>query len=99
MARYVTIVDGKWRLKMDDLAIELEEMKKIDPTQSPNFNPEKHSSEIRHEWKSVGKYYSSLERALQGLVELNIRRGEDTDLAGLLADMRQWQKTIEEAMK
>lgn len=99
MARRVTVIEGKWRLKMDAHAIELEEYIEIDPTRAPNYDPSEHFAETRKEWRSAGKYYSTLERALEGLIELNIRRGDDTDLAQLLEESRQWRRKIEEAMQ
>lgn len=89
-------IDEEYRLAFPDLSnITIERLVIIDPTKSPTFDPEKHSKEIRTEWRSINKYYSTIPKALSGLLEYKIRTGDATTLREVLYDIKDFRRHID----
>lgn len=88
-------IDAKHRLSLDADNIQIEVLTAIDPTKSPQYDPEKHSAEMRYEWQSIGKYYSSLPKALTGLLEYSIRTGDATTLGEIRYDIAEFRRHVD----
>lgn len=88
-------IDDKHRLSLDADNIQIEVLTAIDPTKAPQYDPAKHSAEIRTEWMSIGKYYSSLPKALTGLLEYSIRTGDAETLAEIRYDIAEFRRHVD----
>lgn len=84
-------IDATYRLLLDADNIQIEVLTAIDPTKSPQYDPDKHTDTVRYEWQSIGKYYSSLPQALSGLLEYSIRTGDATTLAEVRYDIAEFR--------
>ncbi|MHC8516832.1 hypothetical protein [Sporosarcina sp. ITBMC105] len=92
--RIVTINDTNYRLALDADNIQIEQRVTVDPTKSPAFNPAKHDTAIRQEWRSIGKYYTSIPAALEGVLKHAMHSGPDTDVRGLLAELQAFRAEL-----
>lgn len=78
--------------------IGIERIVTVDPTKSPAFDPEKHDAVIRTEWRSTGKHYATVPKALTGLLELSIRSGTAVTLRQLLGEVQAFRAHIDELL-
>lgn len=88
-------IDATHRLLLDADNIQIEVLTAIDPTKSPQYDPAKHSAEMRYEWQSIGKYYSSLPKALSGLLEYSIRTGDAATLSEVRYDIAEFRQHVD----
>jgi len=88
-------IDANHRLLLDADNIQIEVLNAIDPTKAPAYDPEKHDAAIRYEWQSIGKYYSSLPKALSGLLEYSIRTGDATTLKEIRYDIAEFRRHVD----
>ena len=87
-------INAEYRLSIDADNIQIERHATVDPTKSPNYNAEKHGTEIRHEWKTLGKYYATIPQALEGVLQHALRSGPDTDVRGLLVEFQTFRTEL-----
>lgn len=45
-------ISDKYRLTSDSMQIVIKRKHTVDPTKSPQFDPDKHSADIREEWET-----------------------------------------------
>lgn len=89
-------INAEYRLSFPDADnIVIERLTTIDPTKSPNFNPDKHSPILRTEWRSIGKYFSTIPKALAGLLEYSLCNGEATTLREILEEVATFRREID----
>ena len=86
MTKRIVTITVDYRLSIDTDNIQIECLTQVDPKKSPQYDEDKHGTEIRHEWKTIGKYYGTIPAALSGILEHALRNGEDTDVRGLLVE-------------
>lgn len=89
-------INAEYRLAFPDADnIVIERLISVDPTKAPAFDPLKHSPEIRQEWRSIGKHYATVPKALTGLLEYSLRNGQATTLLELLEEVRSFRRDID----
>lgn len=88
-------INESYRLAFDDANIIIERLVTVDPTKSPAFDPTKHSPNIRTEWRSTGKYYATIPKALTALLEYQIRTGEAATLREVLVEIDAFRTHID----
>ncbi len=94
--RKTIAIDDEYRLAFPDSDnITIERLVTIDPTKAPAFDPKKHSADLRTEWRSIGKYYATVPKALSGLLEYKIRTGEAASLREVLYEIRDFRRHID----
>lgn len=92
-------VNAEYRLAFPDADnIVIERLITVDPTKSPQYDPEKHSGDIRQEWRSIGKYYATIPKALTGLLEYSVRNGQASTLAEVLDEITAFRRHIDALM-
>ena len=85
--RRTIAINADYRLAFDDANVMIERLTTVDPTKAPAFDPTKHGTELRQEWKSTGKYYATIPKALTALLEQSIRNGESATLREVLVEI------------
>lgn len=91
--RYITI-NAEYRLAISADNFQIERQVAVDPTKSPAYDPAKHDAEIRHEWKSLDKFYSSIPAAFEGVLKHALSSGPDTDVRGLLVELQSFRTEL-----
>lgn len=87
-----------YRIRRHDvLNIVVERLVTIDPTKSPAYDPEKHSSELRKEYREP-KHHSSLELAIGSLVGRAAGEGDATTLRELSDEIKAYRREIKRLM-
>ncbi|MGN7387781.1 hypothetical protein [Sporosarcina sp. SAFN-015] len=95
-AKRTIAIDAEYRLAFPDADnIVIERLITVDPTKSPAFDPDKHDATIRQEWRSVGKYFATIPRALTFLNEYKIRTGDATTLREVLDELRAFKAHVD----
>lgn len=94
--RIITIKGTDYRLSIDTDNVQIERLTTIDPTKSPNYKPFKlgEVAAIRQEWKSLGKFYTSIPAALEGVLKHALSSGPDTDVRGLLVELQAFRAEL-----
>ena len=87
-------INVEYRLSIDADNIQIERAVTVDPTKAPNYNPAKHDAEIRHEWRSLGKFYASIPAAFEGVLKHALSSGPDTDVRGLLVELQSFRTEL-----
>ena len=99
MTKRTLTINEEYRLIfMDAENIGIERLTPIDPTKAPAFDPEKHSADIRYEWRNLGKNYGTIPKALSGVLEYSIRNGTATLLREVLYEIRDFRAHIDELL-
>lgn len=86
-------ISGKYRITSDSMQIIVQRKHIVDPTKSPLFNPDKHSSEIREEWRDW-KYCGKVSQAIELIARQNVFESDATTLAELLAEIKAFRREI-----
>jgi len=86
-------INESTRLTSDALNVIIQRKHIVDPTKSPAFDPTKHSTEKRVEWRDVS-YHSKVEAALAHLIEQKAWDSEATTLSELLAEIRSFKREM-----
>ena len=86
-------IDDNFRLTFDSMNVIVQRKRVVDPTKSPSFNPEKHDATIREEWTHEG-YYSSVPKALSGVLDKRMVVGNATTLYEILAEVKAFRSEI-----
>ncbi|WP_060210223.1 hypothetical protein [Sporosarcina koreensis] len=92
--RIIEITGTDYRLSMDADNIQIERLTTVDPTRAVGYDPEKHGTEVRQEWRSIGKYYTNIPAALEGVLHHALRNGPDTDVRGLLVELQSFRAEL-----
>lgn len=87
-------INADYRLTFDDANVMIERLTTVDPTKAPAFDPAKQSPAIRQEWRSIGKFYSSISAAFEGVLKHALSSGPDTDVRGLLVELQAFRKEL-----
>lgn len=93
-SKRIITINSDYRLSIDETNVQIERQVTVDPTKSPNYNAEKHGTEIRQEWKSLGKFYASIPAALEGVLKHALSSGPDTDVRGLLVEFQAFRAEL-----
>ena len=94
MTKRTIAINADYRLSIDADNTQIERLITVDPTKSPNYDAEKHGTEIRHEWRSIGKFYASIPAAREGVLKHALSSGPDTDVRGLLVEMQAFRAEL-----
>lgn len=86
-------ISGKYRLTSDSMQIIVQRKHTVDPTKSPAFNPEKHSAELREEWREW-KYCGKPSQALELIARQNVLESDATSLGELLNEIQSFRREI-----
>lgn len=89
-------VNDEYRLAFPDADnIVIERLVTVDPTRAPQFDPAKHDATIRQEWRSIGKNFGTVPKALTFLNEYKIRTGNAANLREVLDEIRAFRAHID----
>ena len=88
-------VNDDYKLVSDGMQIVIYRKNLIDPAKSPKFDPKKHSSEKREEFKPY-KYASSIEHALDIILKQNILESDAKNLKELSQEIKAFKKYVKE---
>lgn len=94
MTKRTIEINDDYRLSIDADNIVIERLTTIDPTKSPNYDAAKQSAAIRQEWRSIGKFYSSISAAFEGVLKHALSSGPDTDVRGLLVELQAFRAEL-----
>ena len=96
MSKRTLEINSKYRLAFPDADnIVIERLTTVDPTKAPAFDPTKHSPEIRAEWRSIGKHFGTVPKALTFLNEYLIRTGDAKNLREVLVQIDAFRAHID----
>ena len=90
-------VTDDYKLTSDGIQIIIQKRHIVDPTNSPFFDAEKHSSEKRIEWKPW-KYCGKIETAIDLIMRQGIFETEAKDLKTLRSEIVSFRERIEKAL-
>lgn len=93
----ISATSGDYRLTSDSMQIVAQRKHFVDPTKSPAFNPEKHSAEIREEWRDF-KYCGKVSQALELIARQNVFESDATTLAELLSEIQAFHRQISDLL-
>src|SRR6185437_12136061 len=95
--RRTIAIDSEYRLAFPDADnIVIERLVTVDPTKSPTFDPAKHDATPRQEWRSVGKYFATIPKALTFLNEYKVRTGDAKDFCEVLDEIREFRRHLDD---
>ena len=87
-------ISDKYRITSDAMQIVIQRKHTIDPTKSPAFNPDKHSAEIREEWRDW-KFCGKVSQAIDLMLAQEIRESDATDLRTLRDEISSFRSIVE----
>lgn len=94
MTKRTIVINADYRLSIDTDNVQIERLITVDPTRTVGYDPEKHGTEIRTEWRSIGKFYASIPAALEGVLKHALSSGPDTDVRGLLVEFQSFRAEL-----
>lgn len=86
-------INDSFLITSDSLQIVIKRKHTIDPTKSPSFNSEKHSSEIRTEWREW-KFCGSIASACDIILKQRILESEASSLRQLRDEISTFRREI-----
>lgn len=92
-----TQTGATYRITSDERQIIIQRKHSVDPTKSPAFNAEKHSAEIREEWRDW-KFCGKVEIAIELIVKQNVLDSDATELAQLRIEIAAFRREIRRLM-
>lgn len=92
-----TQTGATYRITSDDRQIVIQRKHTVDPTKSPAFNAEKHSSEIRTEWRDW-KWCAKVEVAIDIIAMQNVLESDATSLEQLRNEIVEFRREIRRLM-
>ena len=95
MSKRTIDINAEYRLAFDADNVIIERLVTVDPTKAPAFDPAKQSPEPRQEWRSIGKYYATIPKALSGLLEHSLRNGTATSIREVLVEIDAFRTHID----
>lgn len=92
-----TQTGASYRITSDDMQIVIQRKHTVDPTKSPAFDAEKHSPEIREEWRNW-KYCGKVSQAIEVIARQNVLESDATELAQLRNEIASFRREIRRLM-
>lgn len=86
-------ISGKYRITSDSMQIVIQRKHTVDPTKAPGFNPEKHSAEIREEWRDW-KYCGTIEQAATIILRQRIYESDAETLHEVVNEIASFKREI-----
>ena len=86
-------INDSFLITSDSLQIVIKRKHTIDPTKSPTFNPEKHSADLRTEWREW-KFCGSIATACDVILKQRILESDASSLRQLRDEISTFRRDI-----
>lgn len=90
-------ISDKYRITSDNTQIIVQRKHLVDPTLSPAYDADKHSSETREEWRNW-KYCGKVTQAIEIIAKQNVLESDATSLEQLRNEIASFRREIRRAM-
>jgi len=90
-------ISDKYRITSDNTQIIVQRKHLVDPTLSPAYDVDKHSSETREEWRNW-KYCGKVTQAIEIIARQNVFESDATSLEQLRNEIALFRREIRRAM-
>lgn len=87
------VISDCYRITSDSTQIIVQRKHLVDPTLSPAYDAEKHSSEIREEWRNW-KYCGKVTQAIEIIARQNVFESDATSLEQLRNEIALFRREI-----
>lgn len=91
------IISNSYRITSDSTQIIIQRKHLVDPTLSPAYDADKHSSETREEWRNW-KYCGKVTQAIEIIARQNVFESDATSLEQLRNEIALFRREIRRAM-
>jgi len=91
------VISDKYRITSDSTQIIVQRKHLVDPTLSPAYDADKHSSETREEWRNW-KYCGKVTPAIELIARQNVYESDATSLEQLRNEIALFRREIKRAM-
>mgnify|MGYP001362338187 CR=1 FL=1 len=91
-------VTDDYKITSDGMQIIVQKRQVVDPTKSPVFDAEKHSTDLREEWKTW-KYCGKVEQAIDLILRKRIFETDATNLSELKSEIVSFKTMISEQLQ
>ena len=92
----ITVLD-KYQIKSDGMQYTIFKEKEVDPTKSPNFK-EGSSTKKYMKWESLGKYATTLSRALKIIINEEVHNSDCKELKEVVKLIEDLESKLEDAL-
>lgn len=86
-------ISDKYRITSDTTQIIIQRKYLVDPTLSPAYDADKHSSETREEWRNW-KYCGKVTQAIELIARQNVLESDATNLEQLCNEISAFKREI-----
>jgi len=90
-------ISDKYRITSDTTQIIVQRKHLVDPTLSPAYDADKHSSDTREEWRNW-KYCGKVTQAIELIARQNVLESDATSLGQLRNEIALFRREIKRAM-
>jgi len=90
-------ISDKYRITSDSTQIIVQRKHLVDPTLSPAYDADRHSSETREEWRNW-KYCGKVTQAIDIIARQNVYESDATSLEQLRNEIALFRREIKRAM-
>lgn len=90
-------ISDNYRITSDSTQIILQRKHLVDPTLSPAYDADKHSSETREEWRNW-KYCGKVKQAIEIIARQNVFESDATSLEQLRNEIALFRREIKRAI-
>ncbi|WP_427110866.1 hypothetical protein [Lysinibacillus xylanilyticus] len=90
-------ISDNYRITSDSTQIIVQRKHFVDPTLSPAYDADKHSSETREEWRNW-KYCGKVTQAIEVIARQNVLESDATSLEQLRNEIALFKQEIKRAM-
>lgn len=91
------IISNSYRITSDSTQIIVQRKHLVDPTLSPAYDADKHSSETREEWRNW-KYCGKITQAIEIIARQNVFDSDATNLEQLRNEIALFRREIRRAI-
>lgn len=91
------VISDNYRITSDSQQIIVQRKQLVDPTLSPAYDADKHSSETREEWRNW-KYCGKVTQAIEIIARQNVFESDATSLEQLRNEIALFRREIKRAM-
>lgn len=91
------VISNNYRITSDSTQIIVQRKHLVDPTLSPAYAADKHSSETREEWRNW-KYCGKVTQAIEIIANQNVFESDATSLEQLRNEIALFRREIKRAM-
>lgn len=91
------VISDNYRITSDSTQIIVQRKHLVDPTLSPAYDADKHSSETREEWRNW-KYCGKVTQAIEVIARQNVFESDATSLEQLRNEIALFRRKIRRAM-